>query len=409
MLDECDRQLILFGISLLILLILTTIIYRALFPNPNQSIQSIENYDGKISNITLNQCGTECTIGGNCRAFAYKPVTSTCYLSKKNILGQPVQSAYVKDYSKLDQRCNKINPLNDINFVGDVSLTANSVYVCSDGENNKTTQFQYANLGSSSLESADVVGGSAGRGVPTHIGDIPDYAAPLAVNYDVFSIKYVDPEIEPLKDLTPNFVKLVKQSDAEIRLSQTKTKPDKNIVVIGGELETARSAFIESDMEFLGQYMLGHQCVVNVPFYDCIKFCDQNDKCAGTEWNEAVIRNTEDGTQIYSNVCCPKQLIKKIVPRRTEHSNGKFYIKTDLNKIKGRDSILLSRQNVHKPLGISDLSSTIDGKYKNPRFSLQVTDRTTPDIYLASQQSTNDVMPLTNIILPGDNEKINLS
>lgn len=404
MLNECDRQLILFGISLLILLILTTIIYRALFPNPN-----IEGYDGKISNVTLNQCGTECTIGENCRAFAYKPVSSTCYLSKTNILGQPVQSAYVKDYSKLDQRCNKINPLNDINFIGDVGLTANSVYVCSDGEANKTTQFQYANLGSSSLESSGVIGGSAGRGVPTHIGDVPDYQAPLAVNYDVYSIKYIDPEIEPLKDLTPNFPKLIKQNDAEIRLSQAKTKakPDKNIVVIGGESETARSAFIESDMEFLGQYMLGHQCVLNVPFYDCIKFCDQNDKCAGTEWNEAVIRNTEDGTQqIYSNVCCPKQLIKKIVPRRKEHLNGKFYVKTDLNKIKGRDSILLSRQNVHKPLGISDLNSTIDS---NPRFSLQVTDRTTPDIYLASQQSMNDVSPLTNIILPGDNEKINLS
>ena len=126
--------------DILIIITIVLILYLIMFHTcvgqyHNQT--KIENYDGKISNITLTQCGTECTISENCRGFSYKPVISTCYLSKSNILGEPMESLYKNDYSKLDQRCNKINPIDDIDFINDLTLTQNSVYVCSDGENQK--------------------------------------------------------------------------------------------------------------------------------------------------------------------------------------------------------------------------------------------------------------------------------
>jgi hypothetical protein len=360
----------------------------------------IENYDGKISNMTITQCGTECTIGENCKGFSYKPASSTCYLSKTRILGEPTESAYNGEYSKLDMRCNKINPIDDIDFISDNTLTQNSVYVCSDGERNRSSEFQYANLGSSSLETADTVGASAGRGVPTKIGDTPITTQPLVVNYKLYDVKYIDPEINILKDLEPNWTKLVRQNDDEIRESQKENKLN-----VDGLTDTSnRSAYIESDMEYLGQYALPHQCVVNVPFYDCIQYCNNNEKCAGVEYNKSLIRSDGKNNHMYENVCCPKQVIKKIIPRRNQFNRGKFYVKTELDKIKGRDSIVLTRQDFQKPNGISDLKSTIND---NPRFSLAMTDRKSPDIYQPSEQDLSNVKPITNFILPGDLDRVN--
>jgi PAN domain len=372
----------------------------------------IEGYDGKISNITLTQCGTECTISENCRAFAYKPVISTCYLSKRAILGEPVESPYHSEYSKLDRRCNKINPIDDIDYINDVTLTQNSVYVCSDGNNNENTEFQYANLGASSLETGEMIGHSAGRGVPTKVADHPATAAPVAVNYDLYDVMYPDPELGPLKDIEPNFPKLVRLNDQEIRQRQDildgKAVPvtEREQVLVDEALtdESGRSAFIESDMEYLGQYLLGHQCVVNVPHYDCLKFCANDPKCAGTEWNKSIVRSDGKDNMVYENVCCPKQVIKKIIPRRNQFSRGKFYVKTGLDHIKGRDSIMLTRQDFRRPNSISDLRTTIQN---NPRFDLQMTDRRAPDIYHHDEQDLSNVKPITNFILPGDLERVN--
>lgn len=410
--DECIK-------IILISILLAFLIYMGYTFSDNASgnNETIENYDGKISNMTLTQCGTECTISENCRAFAYKPISATCYLSERGLLGEPVESLFAGDYSKLDKRCNKINPINDIDFISDTTLTQNSVYVCSDGENNESTEFQYANLGSSSLETSEQVGATFGRGVPTKVANRPEHATPLAVNYDVYKINYPDKELIQdaelrsgsrihVPDLVPNFPKLVNKTDAEIEADQkTGGYSDRKRVLIDPDSAEVPTAFIESDMEFLGQYLLAHQCVVNVPFYDCIKFCDSDEKCAGTEWNKSIVRSDGKNNLVYENVCCPKQIITKIIPRRNQFSRGKFYVKSDLNKIRGRDSILLTRQNIDKPNGIEDLEPTIDG---SNRFALRMTDRTSPDIYHHSDQNLN-VEPVTNFVLPGDNDKINYS
>lgn len=360
---------------------------------------NVEGYDGKISNVTKTQCGTECTISENCRAFAFKPISSTCYISKSNILGEPETSIYKSEYSKLDARCNKINPINDVDFIDDRVLTQNSIYICSDGENNTSSEFQYANLGSSSLETTNTIGASAGRGVPTKVGDRPLSAQPLAVNYDVFKIDYPSKELvkelvdkgQTPKELEPNFYKLLKFDP--LKTDDTK-KP-----------EPVKSVFIESDSEFLGQYMLNHQCVANVPLVDCLKFCDSKEKCVGTEWNKGLFVEDENNiTNLYEGVCCPKLLIKKIVPRRNKVSGGKFYVKSNRSNIKTDETILLTRQNPDKTYDISDLKKTIDG---DNRFDLQVTNRRTPDIYHHSEQDTSQVNPITTFILEGDLDRIN--
>jgi hypothetical protein len=110
-----------------------------------------ETYDAKMSNLTLTQCGTQCTQGFGCVGFGYKP-NGDCYLSKDNILGRPYDSLYGDEYTRLDKRCNKMNKLAIEDRIDDISLTQNSVYVCSDGENNVSSQYQYANYGATSLE-----------------------------------------------------------------------------------------------------------------------------------------------------------------------------------------------------------------------------------------------------------------
>jgi hypothetical protein len=108
-----------------------------------------------IPYISQVSCGTQCTEGRNCAGFAYKPSEQSCYLSKTGILGKPYDSLYVDDYSKLDRRCNKINRITDSKRIDGLTLIENSVYLCSDGEHNTTTQFQYANMGALALDGKD--------------------------------------------------------------------------------------------------------------------------------------------------------------------------------------------------------------------------------------------------------------
>ena len=154
----------------------------------------VEHYDAKISNITLTYCGTECTKGYNCAAFGYNHVGGQCFLSKKAIIGKPLDSLYSDEYTKLDRRCNKINRLTDNIRIDGNTLTQNSVYICADGESNVATQFQYANLGASSLE-----------GDKTAIftgGDVAETSTPENVGYETYDIKW--PTEKKDLELLPN-------------------------------------------------------------------------------------------------------------------------------------------------------------------------------------------------------------
>lgn len=281
----------------------------------------IENYDGRISNITLTECGTECTNGYDCTGFAYKPINNICYLSKTSILGKPEDTKpYHDEYTKLDTRCNKINKMKDSDFINELTLSRNSVYMCSDGENNINNKMQYANLGASALTIPAHDGGSLSRdGIvnPRGYEDI----APTNVKYDMHDIKWTDGKKELVS-----------------------TVLDKNI--IKNITPKSEHGFVEDDREYLGQYMLSHQCVRDVPLYDCIKYCEDNSKCAGVEWNKSL------GNK--QNICCPKRIIKRIIPRRQQYSNGKFYIKKSIHDIINNDRIIITRVNDKSKIDISD-------------------------------------------------------
>lgn len=272
----------------------------------------LEFYDLEIPDITVNECGTRCTEGLNCAGFAYKPIEAKCYLAKSPILGRPMESLYSESYSKLDRRCNKINRILDDKRIDGNTLTQASVYICSDGEMSTATEFQYANLGSSSLESAR-----------TTIFDRADKdkSTPVNVRYEVYDIEW--PKEKPIvSDLTPKL--------------GTDSKTDAQI----------KSGFIESDKEFLGQYLLAHQCVTNVPLFDCLKYCENNPKCVGTEWNRAIVRRSRsdgDFDYLYENVCCPKAVIKQTIPRRNEFDRGRFYVKKDLSELIDRDKVTIAK------------------------------------------------------------------
>lgn len=294
-----------------------------------------EHYDAKISNITLPYCGTECTKAMNCAAFGYNPVGGQCYLAKKAIIGKPYDSLYSDEYTKLARRCNKISRLTDNVRIDGNTLVQNSVYICADGENNVATQYQYANLGSTSLEGDKTLiftdGDSARTTMPENVG------------YETYDIKWP-----------------TEKRELELSTSNTNLKIADNNVKHG---------FVESDKEFLGQYALAHQCVVNVPLYDCLKYCENEPDCAGTEWNKGMVKTDGTTNRLYENVCCPKSIIRQIIPRRNEFNRGKFYVKKALSDIENRDQIILTKADF-----------TIDPP-TNPRFDLKiVNDPLTPDI-----------------------------
>lgn len=322
----------------------------------NPSEERKEHYDFEIPNISLTECGTQCTEAINCVGFGYKPIEKTCYLSKTAILGEPMESIYGDQYSKLDRRCNKINRITDDKRVDGNTLTENSIYVCSDGQNNVATEFQYANLGSTSLEST--------RSTIFDRAD-SDRLTPVNVKYKVHEIVWP-------KD---------KSEQKEIRLSYVDSGTN------GSAKETVYG-FIESDKEFLGQYMLAHQCVVNVPLFDCLKYCEKEPNCAGTEWNKSVIKKSSDGANnyLYENVCCPKAVIKQVIPRRNEFDRGRFYVKQPLQDIMKRDKVVFTK---------ADFKDTVP---INKRFDLKMMDFV-PDIYDPQEQ---DVTTLQSILDPID-------
>ena len=213
---------ILYSLLFVILIIIISIIQNKCTCERDK----IENYDGKISGLTITECGTECTKALNCIGFGYKPMTRECFLASKPVIGKPLildvikedrmllgdfdenmalmnplYSLYADEYSKLDTRCNKINNILDKERIDGISLTENYIYICSDGENNLATQFQYANLGGTSLE--NVISNVYDRANSDNI--IPDN-----VSYETYNIDWPTKKID-LKQYVPENKKNIQQ------------------------------------------------------------------------------------------------------------------------------------------------------------------------------------------------------
>lgn len=343
---RCGQNTVLMLITIVILTIIM-LIYNGM--TSNNKLKDIEHYDQAIDDVSEVVCGTRCTEGLDCAGFAYKPIEKTCFLSKTGILGKPLNSIYSDRYSKLDRRCNKINRITDNQRIDGITLTQNSIYLCSDGEANTTTEFQYANLGASALEKVRVS--------PFEKVDI-DSTTPVSVSYPTHYIDWPTKATSVSEFPTPLFET---PANRENRLNSGSTSG----TVTSNNKSDKRSAFIESDKEFLGQYLLAHQCVANVPFYDCLKFCENDQNCAGTEWNKSLVKSAGDGefNYLYEDVCCPKAVVKQIIPRRRQFDRGRFYVKKKIEDIPDRDRIVVTKSDLYKtsiPINKRFALSTID-------------------------------------------------
>jgi hypothetical protein len=372
--DSNDIPMINATLLSIIIIVLAIIVFLKIFESIAYNLidikglsdqEHVEHYDYEIQNVSLTECGTQCTEALNCLGFGYKPIEKKCYLSKTAIVGEPMESIYSDQYTKLDRRCNKINRINDNRRIDGNTMTANSVYVCSDGENNVATEFQYANLGATSLAS-----------VPSTIFDRADSdnTIPINVKYEVHNIVWPKNKTD-------------QTSDRISYLDDKKQNP-------GSQLDANQThGFVESEKEFLGQYLLGHQCVVGVPFFDCLKYCENDSKCAGTEWNKSIIKRSDTNANgqafdyLYENVCCPKTVIKKIIPRRKEFDRGRFYVKRTLQDMMQRDKVVFTK---------ADFKDTIP---INKRFDLKITEFDNAKLNDAAQQNITTVQDIEDPIV----------
>jgi hypothetical protein len=257
----------------------------------------VEGYDASIPNISLTQCGTECTNRMRCVGFGYKPIGGVCYISNSTIFGEPNDKLFSNEYSKLDRRCNKINKITDEDAINSKTLTENSIYMCADGEHNIYTRYQYANYGATSLDK---------YGTTIFDASDTDIIKPEEIKY------YLNKNtIKQDNDYISDFI----------------TDPNK-----------IKYKFIETSDEIDGSDVPGRQCIVNVSLYDCLSNCKNNDLCVGAEWNKHILLDDNE----YENICCQKSTINNMMPRKEQFKKGKFYIKTKVDNITNDDTIVIT-------------------------------------------------------------------
>ena len=317
-----------------ILLILVIILIITIVSDYN-----IEHYDVKVDkNInSSSDCGAKCTEVLQCSGFGYNNRNNSCFLSKSPILGKPLEGDYAGKYSNSDTQCNKIYNLNK-KTDDKQQLLNNSIYNCVNHEDgdilDKTRQ-----IGRN--KNKKIIIDKKIEKVDNNFNGLDE-----DLSYDFDDTITFSKYNKKSKNLTDALNKY--NVDTNYAYSNN-TKNTKTNYAYSNNTQNTKTnttkkenSFIEWDNDVLGQYMLKPQCVSNVPFYDCIKHCDNKSNCAGTEWNNSLIKKINNKDIVYENVCCPKSNITKSVTRDI-NNKGKFYIKTDLDYIKNRDKIHLTK------------------------------------------------------------------
>uniref|UniRef100_A0A6C0EE84 Apple domain-containing protein n=1 Tax=viral metagenome TaxID=1070528 RepID=A0A6C0EE84_9ZZZZ len=248
------------------------------------SSNKIENYDGRISNISsYANCADICSSVYKCSGFGYDDKEKKCYISQFPIFGQPIAGLYRNEYKTSQQSCNKIRPIQNADGITDETLVMNRIYSCADNA----------------------------------IG-----------NYEMYYFaKGKDPEKIQDPNITIDKIKGNKYNMYDIDFP--KTKVDMNISLLSPELnkDNKKQIFIEDTNEHLGQYLYNHKCVANISKKQCMNHCAKNKDCVGFEWNPEI--STKKGT--YNNICCPKRYIDIVIPRRNKFKNGLYYDKKIIN------------------------------------------------------------------------------
>lgn len=279
-------------------ILLVAFIFYTLIEAINRSTEySTEHYDARISNMTIEKCGSICTKTIGCAGFSFDTKKNKCYLSKIPILGQPGESIYKDEYKSDHYRCNKLYVIKNTDDVNSNTLVKNAIYSCADHE----------------------------RGL-----------------YDLEMIKD-DKIIKPIdKDKIDN---LTVEKYSLVGIDWAKEKIDIDINKSETKLNNKSNFFAKREDEYLGQYTQPHMCVANIPELECLKQCSNDQNCVGVEWNPLLMKKvagSRDKYKIYKNVCCPKAIIKEIIPRRDAFSDGRFYEKLEPNDNLDRSKIYVT-------------------------------------------------------------------
>lgn len=285
-----EIQFLIIIFAILLLIFITT---NNLYKGNNTNNVNNEHFDARVGGISKEQCGNLCTAIIGCGGFAYDDRNGSCYLSKNAILGRPINSLFASDYSPYFYRCNKTQPITDYtDLVSPNLLKRNSLYFCSNSEQGR---------------------------------------------YDLNIIA------ETMRKQIGDFDELDKINIPEYRMIDDFKWPDtKDEILFQKPQGNGFTVFERSKDEYLGQYLYPSKCIDKVDEQTCLKICDSDPRCLGTEWNPYYLRNKDDGSvEVYENICCPKMKVMEIITRRPQFKNGNFYIKTNTERL-NKESIYVT-------------------------------------------------------------------
>lgn len=281
-----EFQLLVKVLILLIVIFIIFTIYKYLLAETKK----YENFDVLQKDINKEQCGRICTKSPLCKGFAFDINNKECYLSKEYILGKPNIGVYLDKYKNEQLRCNKLRPISiDSNVIKDIPeilLRDNTLYLCSNNEDSKYDYYKIVNEKMEKIEKKD-------------INTLP---------YEEYELKDIDWN-------NSNTDTIKKELLISVNKEKDNLKPHK--------------IFDKDSREYLGQYFFPYKCVSDISLGECLRFCNNESKCIGTEWNPLYIENDKNNKKIlHKNVCCPKIKIREIVERRKKFENGNFYVKS---------------------------------------------------------------------------------
>ena len=295
------------GIFILVLILILILILIYVFGE-----KTPEHFDNKITNMKEDTCANLCVKIAGCNGFAFDSFTNTCWLSKLPIFEKPLSSLYALDYNKDYLTCNKEKILPDPVIASSNDFKLNSTFKCKSGSGSGSdpnlNPTQYRIYDSDSYYKLDSLG-NTGTGIPGTTDTITTTIQDINIKpYPIYKVEW------------------------PISIEQKLTSSDLEYILLP---ETNVALFEEKPDEYLGQYVFEHKCVANTSKNDCMQTCKSNKTCVGVEFNPGF----EQNGQIYKNVCCPKRIIKKIVPRKESKSNGKFYLKKTVSRLALENSL----------------------------------------------------------------------
>lgn len=248
----------------------------------NSTRNNYEPFDALMKTEDINDCANKCSTTYGCVGFTFDDKDQNnkkCYLSKTPISGMPVDSIYSEDFSIGQKTCNKIFTIRNEDDIESSRLKLNRLYSCYDNYIGTENMIYYdkdktiKNPSDSDLKKIEV---------------------------ENYNLEYID---------WPR----TKKENEEMFLDKNKDK----------QFDYRYITFIEHDDEYLGKYLYNHQCTTEINRFDCLRACENNNKCHGVEWNPELELNNKK----YNNVCCPKKTIYRIVKRSDNNKNGRYYEK----------------------------------------------------------------------------------